>query len=181
MSEAVAAVSESPYRDIILAAVNAAGPIPMDEAGNPDKAAWDRNVAENAVNISVLTSTHSPIAKRLAMLQTCKKFPATVLGVKKESNTTRGFIVMKTKVTDHSPDGIEIARTERTDASVENALFAKRLQGLKGHRVLVWIDMQTMASNNRKVRVIQHVEDLGEDSEYNAEEAEAITTAKFNR
>lgn len=170
----------SPHKDIIVAAVNAAGPIPKNEDGSLDKYKWNQNVSTAAVDIAVLTSPHSPIAKRLAMLETCKKFVATIQGVRKEKTSTRGLVVVKAKPTARTPDGIEMARTERTDSNPETAAFANRLKTLEGHRVLMWIDMQDMR-NGDKVRVLQHVEDLGLDEEYDAEEAKAVTEKKLSR
>lgn len=179
MSEAVAV---SPYKDIIVAAVNAAGPIPMAEDGKtPDKYKWNQNVSAAAVDIAVLTSSNSPVAKKLAMLETCKKFVGTIQGVRKEASSTRGLVVMKTKPSTRTPDGIEMARTERTDSNPETAAFANHLRTLVGHRVLFWIELQEMADGGGKVRVVQHVEDLGLDEQFDAEEAKAATDARLSR
>ena len=74
---------------------------------------------------------------------------------------------MGTKVSEHAPDGTETARTERTDSALGLAM-ARRLRGLVGHRIAVWVDVQTMSNSANKVRVITHVEDLGEVGESDA-------------
>ena len=179
MSDAAAV---SPYKDIIVAAVNAAGPIPLAEDGKTlDKFKWNQTIAQAAVDIAVLTNSNSPVAKRLAMLNTCKKFVATIQGVRKEASSTRGIVVVKAKPGPRTPDGIEMARTERTDSNPETAAFANHLRTLVGHRVLMWIEMQDMSDGSGKVRVLQHVEDLGLDEKFDAEEAQAVTEAKLRR
>ena len=130
MSDAAAV---SPYKDIIVAAVNAAGPIPLAEDGKTlDKFKWNQTIAQAAVDIAVLTNSNSPVAKRLAMLNTCKKFVATIQGVRKEASSTRGIVVVKAKPGPRTPDGIETARTERTDSNPETAAFANHLRTLVG-------------------------------------------------
>jgi hypothetical protein len=39
--------------------------------------------------------------------------------------------------------------------------MARTLRGLTGHRVALWIEEQTTGNGARKVRIIQHVKDLG--------------------
>jgi hypothetical protein len=43
--------------------------------------------------------------------------------------------------------------------------MAKKVQSLKGHKVLVYVQLETMKGSDRKVRVLRHVVDKGVDSE----------------
>ena len=43
--------------------------------------------------------------------------------------------------------------------------MARRVRGLVSHRVVVWVEVQTKKGGSGNVRVLTHVEDLGEDAE----------------
>lgn len=156
---ASAPLSAEIRQSIILGAVSMTGPV------GADSLAWESTVMGNVKRLTGMMSEHSPVGKTITMLEEAKKFPATVLFLGKEPKTNRGFVVLKTKPSDQNPEGIETARTEIVDwdsKSGEAFEFAKRVRGLTGHRVFVYIEMQT-AKNDRKVRVLQHVDDLGPD------------------
>ena len=85
---------------------------------------------------------------------------AGVVQVVKERSSTRGLVTLRARPSQFHPDGIEHARTERTDGP-EGLPMARTLRGLTGHRVALWIEEQTTGNGARKVRVIQHVKDLG--------------------
>ena len=89
-----------------------------------------------------------------------KVFTAVITGVAKEHSSTRGLVTLRTRPSQFHPDGVEQARTERTD-SPDGLLMARTLRGLTGHRVALWIEEQTTGDGARKVRIIQHVKDLG--------------------
>lgn len=178
MTETEVATAANPHRDIILAALNMTGPVPVDEDGNPDKAKWDKSLRENAVDIAVLTSGFSPLSKTLATLESCKKFTGTIEGVLKEAKSTRGFVAFKTKVSQWAKDGYETGRTERTDSGQEAVDLANKLRALRGHRVLVWVDMQ-QTTEGQKVRVVKHVEDLGIDEDWDLEAGQQIAADKL--
>ena len=156
------AVTEALRQSIILGAVGMSG-----EVGD-DASAFEARVKANAKRLTGMLSEHSPVAKTIDMIDEAKKFPATILYVGKEPKTNRAFVVIKTKPTDDNPDGIETARTEIVDwagKSGEAYDFAKQTRdNLTGHRVFVYIDLQIAKNTGRKVRILQHVEDLGEDT-----------------
>lgn len=143
--------------NIITAAVNAAGPV------GDDRAAWNAKVTENAVAISVMLTETSSVNKAIDQIAACKVFPASVVEIVKEQRSTRGVVTLKTKPSTHAPDGIETARTDRTD-NAQGQAMAKKIRSLVGNRVLLWVELEVMANGN-KVRVIRHVEDLGVDPE----------------
>lgn len=160
---------------IIIAAVTAAGPVPalLDEDGRPvlntrnkpvlDRAAWSLSVEQLATTITALTAPTSSLSKVVNAVAEAKVFTGTVLGCKKESSSTRGIVTLKTRVSDHHPDGTEVARTERTDNPAGKAMAQMFRNDLVGHKVVVWVQVEQMAGSTNKVRVIRHVEDLGVD------------------
>jgi hypothetical protein len=98
-----------------------------------------------------------------AIAKSDKSFIGTVLSVKKEESSTRAIVTLHTG-TDRDPDGNETVRTDRTD-DPDGLLMAKKVQSLKGHKVLVYVQLETMKGSDRKVRVLRHVVDKGVDSE----------------
>jgi hypothetical protein len=155
------AVTEALRQSIILGAVGMSG-----EVGD-DASAFEARVKANAKRLTGMLSEHSPVAKTIDMIDDAKKFPATILYLGKEPKTNRAFVVLKTKPSDDNPDGIETARTEIVDwegKSGEAFEFAKQTRNLTGHRVFVYIELQIAKGTGRKVRILQHVEDLGEDT-----------------
>ncbi|MDA8355649.1 MAG: hypothetical protein M0Z95_04985 [Actinomycetota bacterium] len=142
---------------IILAAVGAAGPVGDDRPG------WLDRVSDLAAEITVLCSDRSRVARRVQGIANSKVFTATIVGGKLEPSSTRGVVNLRTKATEQHPDSIEQARTTRTDNPDGAAMWA-RLKQLKGHRVVVWVEVQEYNGGQGKVRVVQHVEDLGMES-----------------
>ncbi len=139
---------------IILAAVHAAGP-----AGE-DRAAWMDAVCDLAAEITVMCSDRSRAARRVQSIRNSKVFTATIVGGKLEASSTRGIVNLRTKPTAQHPDGLEQVRTERTDTPDGMAMWS-RLKALKGHRVVLFVEVQEYNGGQGKVRVVQHVEDLG--------------------
>lgn len=169
------AIDAKERNDIILGAVGMTGPV------GDSQSEWDAKLKSNAKSLALMLNDNSDVARTINMLAECKNFVGTILGVQKEASSTRGFIAIKTVESKFSPDGIEVARTERTDSSEEAKAFASRLRReLVGHRVLVWIEMQE-TKNGQKVRILQHVQDLGEDPEFDAEEGNRLTIEKMKR
>jgi hypothetical protein len=146
---------------IIIAAINATG------AQGEDLAAWRLRVIENAASFAAMLSPSSDVSKAVASVLNSKVFTGTVLSVEKEKSSTRGLATLKTRVSEHSPDGTETVRTECTDSEYGRSM-ARRLRSLIGHKVIVWVEVQTMSNSTNKVRVVSHVEDLGEDDSVEA-------------
>lgn len=143
---------------IILAAIAAAGPV---EDGNV--AAWNTKVATAAASITAMCDAKSRLAKVIDGVSNSKVFTGTVLGITREESSTRGLVKLKTRPSENHPDGIEDARTERTDTDMGIAMARKIREELLGHKIAVWIENQPLGSSGKTVRVIQHVEDLGVD------------------
>jgi hypothetical protein len=161
--------------DIILGAVAMTGPV------GESQSEWDAKLKSNAKSLALMLNDNSDVARSINMLADCKNFTGTILGVQKEASSTRGFIALKTVESKFSPDGIEVARTERTDSSDEAKAFASRLRTeLTGHRVLVWVEMQE-TKGGQKVRILQHVQDLGLDPDFDPEEGKRITIEKMTK
>jgi hypothetical protein len=150
---------------IVLAAVSAAGPAdPADTAG------WQARVADMAAAITAACQPGSQISKVVEQVAASKTFVATVVKVTREPSSTRGIVTLRTTPNEHHPDGIETARTERTDNPIGRSM-ARRLVKLVGHRVLLWVEVETIGNGSRKSRVIRHVEDMGIDTTVAAEAA----------
>lgn len=163
--------TEEQRRSIILGAVSMAGPITEDVEN------WDRTVRNGIKRLSSMLGENSGESRLISMLDEAKKFPATVLYVGKENTSGRGFIVLKTKPSKHNEEGVETCRTEIIKDNEEARALCRWLREIKGHRVLVYLEMQETKSG-QKVRIIQHAEDLGEDrfvtdADYEAGQAKA--------
>lgn len=161
--------------DIILAAVGMTGPMGEDITD------WNSRLKANAKKLSIMLGENSDVAKTISMIQDCKVFSGTILYVAKEPTSKRGFVGLKTKPSKFHEDGVETIRTEITENNPEANAFCKQLRTLHGHRVLVWVEMQASEDATRKFRILQHVEDLGLDPEYDEEKAKEQTLAKMRK
>lgn len=172
------AVDAKERNDIILGAITMTGPV----ADGQTQSEWDSKLKSNVKSIALMLNDNSDVSRTINMLAECKNFVGTILGVQKEASSTRGFLAIKTTESKWAPDGIETVRTERTDSSAEAKAFASRLRNeLIGHRVLVWVEMQEIRDSGQKVRVLQHVQDLGEDPDFDPEEGKRITLEKMTK
>lgn len=149
-------ISDEVRIPLIAAAATAAG-----DSSSPD---WSAKVAAAATDLFVMADPSSSISRRLERVAESKKFAATIASVQLEESSTRVSVGLKSKPSEFHPDGIEYARTERTD-NPEGAAFAAKLNGLVGHRVLAFIALDEIGkgATARKMRVLVHVEDLGVD------------------
>lgn len=156
--------------NIVAAAVVAAGP------QGDDLGTWAAKVQSNAIEIALMAENDSEVAKVLNVIQgasdannkTAKAFTGTVISVKKEASSTRGVVTLHTgtdRVKEGLAEGQEQVRTERTDNPAGLAM-AKKMQGLKGHKVLVFVEIEEYGNGAGKVRVLRHVRDLGVDPEF---------------
>jgi hypothetical protein len=117
-------------------------------------------IAQSAAEITAAVDPKSTLSRLIDAVHGSKVFTAVITQVVKEQSSTRGLVTLRARPSQFHPDGIEQARTERTD-SPEGLLMARTLRALTGHRVALWIEEQTTGDGARKVRVIQHVKDLG--------------------
>jgi hypothetical protein len=138
----------APLEPVVLAAVIAAG------SDDPEK------VAEHAARIAAMCTPGSPVARAVEGVRRSKVFTAVVARVEREDSSTRALVTLRTKPSRWHEDGVEQARTERTDSG--GLPLARRLLALTGHRVLLWVEVEDTGTS--KVRVIRHVEDLGEEA-----------------
>ncbi|MCC3292850.1 hypothetical protein [Arthrobacter sp. zg-Y1110] len=161
--------------EIILAAVNMTGPV------GEDLVDWNTRLRANTKKLTILLGENSNLAKTIEMVQGCKVFSGTVLHVAKEASSKRGFVGLKTTPSKFNEDGVESVRTEITENNPEALEFCRQIRSLEGHRVLVWVEMQTNEDATRKFRILQHIEDLGIDPDYDAAEGKALTKAKMRK
>ena len=151
---------------IIAAGFATAGPV---DGTDPDARAEHRARAVQAITEITVAATDEKSWANRAIDQVAgpdvKIFTGTVLKVTREDATTRGIVHLRTRVhREYAPDGVEQVRTERTDDPVGLAI-ARKIRSLKGHRVLLWVEIETFTPKTggpaRKSRVVRHVEDLG--------------------
>lgn len=165
------AVAAPERNAIIFGAVGMTGPIGEDPSD------WNLRLKQNAKYLTTLLSEGSPVAKTIDMIDEAKKFVGTVLFVTKEPTSKRAFVVLKTNPSKLNEDGIETVRTEIVDwegKSGEAYSFAKDLKSLTGHRVLLYVEMQTGKDDaTRKFRILQHADDLGPDDSVTEDDYEA--------
>lgn len=141
--------------ELITAGAILAGP-QLDEESYED---WQARVSRQAIELFTLTGERSRVRKALEQVAAAKKpFLAVITQVKKEKSSARALVGLQTKPTQKNPEGIERARSERTDRS-DGMLMAKQLVALKGHLVRLWIEVE--AYDGGSVRVIRHLQDLG--------------------
>ena len=153
---------------IVLGAVNAATAklVALTAQAAGDTAESDRLpdlealIAQSAAEITAAVDPKSTLSRLIDAVHGSKVFTAVITEVVKEQSSTRGLVTLRARPSQFHPDGIEQARTERTD-SPEGLLMARTLRALTGHRVALWIEEQTTGDGARKVRVIQQVKDLG--------------------
>lgn len=127
-----------------------------------------RVISNVPVAFDLLTDTYAGPIKAAQSILNSKTFVATVDSVKFERPSTRVVVYLRTRPSDTYPDGIEPARTERTENDHNSAAWklGERLKSLIGERVLVWIENQPMGNGTRNVRVIQHVKPIGPGSDH---------------
>src|SRR5437870_8938364 len=116
------AIDAKERNDIILGAVTMTGPV------GDSQSEWDAKLKANAKSLSLMLNDNSDVARSINMLAECKNFVGTILGVQKEESSTRGFVALKTTPSKFNEDGIDTARTERTDSSEEAKALASRLR-----------------------------------------------------
>lgn len=158
---------------IITAAAAAAGPV-------ADDSEWRASVTEKAIEIAVMCSDGSDVAKALESIGKAKVFVGHVVSVKKEASSTRGVVTLYTgtdREKDGVPAGCEQVRTDRTDAPLGLSM-ARKVRDLIGHRVVVWVEVEEYNGGQGKVRVLRHVESQGLSGEQIAQDALAAKQAK---
>jgi hypothetical protein len=155
---ATTTLSSEAQAQIVLAAVSAVGP--TTEA--PDET-WSAQVARKSAEIYLLAyGDRSPAVRAINGVRNAKVFTGTILDVSKEATSTRGIVKLKTRPTSFHPDGIETARTERTDEP-SGRVMARALRAVTGHRVVIWVEVEDINGGSGKVRMVRHFEDLGPD------------------
>jgi hypothetical protein len=125
-----------------------------------DQNDWMVSIQDMAARITAMCTPTSSVAKAIQGVANSKVFTGVVLGVSKEESSTRGLVTLQGKPSKFHEDGIETARTERTDTPVGLAM-ARRLRRLVGHRIVLWVEVEQIRDGTSKTRVIRHVEDLG--------------------
>lgn len=147
---------------VVCAAVTAAGPATDDPVG------WEQRVLDLAGTIAAWARDGSPASRVIDGVAAAKMFPGVVVKVERERSSTRALVTLRTRPSDHHPDGIESCRSERTD-SPDGLALARQVQALIGHRVLAYVEVEQLSAG-KAVRVLRHVVDLGLDHSSHEEE-----------
>ncbi|MEU6757751.1 hypothetical protein [Streptomyces sp. NPDC046685] len=143
----------SSHHPLVIAAAQAAGP-----CGPGEEAAWQTRVRALAVDLFVLGDV---VARDIQRLGAATRFPATLLGVVTEDSSRRGVLLLRNVSGELEP----AIRTDRGDTDAGAAMIA-RAESLVGRRVLVYKEMEALASNPmHKARVVVHLMDLGPETE----------------
>ena len=132
---------------IITAAVAAVG-----GAAGDDQAAWQARVDVMIARLTAMCAENSPAARLIEQVERSKTFTATIVGGKIETSSTRVVVKLKTRPSERNPEGVEEARTERTDTPAGREM-SQRLRALKGHRVAIWVEIEQIPGSDRRVRV----------------------------
>ncbi|MGL5827730.1 MAG: hypothetical protein ACRCYU_23420 [Nocardioides sp.] len=150
---------------LIAAAVVAAGP----KTGYASLAEWSLAVQSTAVELAVMAGEDSKVVASIEQMSGVKVFSGSVMSVRKEKRSTRGVVVLETgterenkdPITGETlPSGQEFVRTERTDDPM-GLYVAQTARSLTGRKVRVYVEVESIGSGERKVRVLRHLEDLG--------------------
>lgn len=156
-------MEQAEINQIVLAAVSAVG----SKQEDGEQAEWDLSIHEMAARIAAMCSPNSSVAKTIQSVAASKVFTGVILSVKREESSTRGLVTIQGRPSKFHEDGIETARTERTDTATGLAM-ARRIRKLVGHRVALWVEVEQIKDGPSTVRVIRHIEDLAVVSSSNA-------------
>lgn len=146
-------------REVILAAMAAAGP-----------GADDGQVAGQVTRILNLFEEGSPAMnafaraeKRAESTTKVKQFTGELVYVDTETTSNRPIVFLRTQVSSHAPEGIEIIRMDRLDSADVDRVkqLANQVLSLIGHKVAVTVAIEQTTSQ-QNARILRGVEDRGE-------------------
>ncbi|MGN7187015.1 hypothetical protein [Microbacterium enclense] len=156
------ALDTQAQQSIVIAAAILAGPTGTEQ----DVASHVGRIAGYLSEGSLAMNAFAAIEKRDEnVIKTKGGFPATIIGIDKETTSTRAVVLLKTKPSKWHPNSQEFIRTQRTD-NAEGLAQARALQGLIGHRVFITAVLEGTGDVN--VRIIRSCEDKGVDPDYMA-------------
>ena len=150
-------LTESLKAQIVLSAVNAAGP-----------GATDDQIVAQVSRITGFLQEGSPALNAFDRAEQCaanttqvKGFQGDVLFVDLEQSSNRPILFLRTQPSEHHPDGIELIRMDRTDSADGDRVrdLAKLATSLIGHRVGVTVAVEKAGTKN--VRVLRAIEGRG--------------------
>lgn len=163
-------LSQPDLINIVSAAAASVGQVAPEE--------FDTEVAKRAAQIITSSSLEGRVGKFLNTLSESTPFVGTIYGVKIEPKTKRGFVVVKTQVSDRTPDGIETIRTDIVDGNPLALDLIEQIKNAKGKKALVYKYLEQ--NGDQKYRVVKAIQIIGDDLEFDADAAKAASIAKFN-
>lgn len=142
--------------EILLAAFNAAGPVPARSNGEVNKGAWMARVRDLAGEITLALDPESGLSKLVGQFRQVEKpFVAVLLGGRVEEGTGRAIV--KFKVLRDGTD-VEEIRTHHLNTPEGSAVW-ELAKTAKFKRVLIYKLMEE--NNSKRFRVLQHLRILG--------------------
>jgi len=154
------ALDPATQAQVVIAAAIIAGP----QGSDSDVKRHTERIATYLIDGSLPMSAFAAAEQKAQNTSQLKSFPATIIGIDKENTSTRAVLFLRTKPSEHHPNGQETVRTERTDSDAGRN-DALTLQSLIGHKVFIHVAVERTGTNN--VRVIRSWEDKGVDPNYN--------------
>lgn len=155
------ALEPATQHQIIIAAAILAGPNGSDQ----DVAGHTSRIAGLLSEGSLPMNAFGQLEKRDAAVIKTQGFPATVIGIDRETTSTRGVVLLYTGPSDQHANGQEFIRTQRTDTP-EGLAQARALQALIGHKVFITKEIST--GNGSTNKAVRSFEDKGVDPDYMA-------------
>lgn len=144
-------------QEIVLAAVNAAGPV----GNNPG--AWRAKVRDELVPmIAAMLREGSPLLQRADQVVGSAVFGGELVGMELEESSTRVIVRFRSETTsksDDEGDGTETIRTYRTDTAQGKAQYKRLQEAGVGAKLLIYKFMEE-AQKGREVRILAHFEVL---------------------
>lgn len=143
---------------VVLAAVNAAGPVGSNQA------AWRARIRDDLVPmIAAMVRPGSPLLQRAEHVMDAAVFGGELVGMELESSSTRVIVKFRsetTSKTDADGDGTETIRTYRTDSAQGKAQYRRLQEAGIGAKLLIYKFMEDTGNAGREVRVLAHFEVL---------------------
>jgi hypothetical protein len=144
-------MSEGLSQQVVLAAVNAAGP--MKSHGE-----WRAKVSDLIPEIAAMLSEGAPQTVAADNVISAFRFVAAIVGWELEATSKRVVVELKPdtpSTRSKHPDGHETIRTYRTDSPMGRAQLRQLEEAGRGAKILVYRAMEKMA-NGDEARLLAH-------------------------
>jgi hypothetical protein len=145
-------------KQVVLAAVNAAGP-----TGN-NVQAWRAKIRDDLVPmIAAMLREGSPLTRHADDVMGSAVFGGEILGLELEESSKRVIVTFRSETTsksDKGDDGSESIRTHRTDTAFGKTQYRRLQDAGVGAKLLFYKTMEPTGVAGREVRVLSHFDVL---------------------